>query len=417
MSQPTNDSVSAKVIGLLVLAMVSIGAGVFWMNGRRPQPPTNVATPLSQPARDLAARSEAEPIPNAEPDIPQPVLAEPTPDAAPASLEDVISVVMPAVVTIQTGSSKGSGFFVTNDTVLTNVHVVGTSSTVTITRANGTTTMARVQSTEPAFDVAVLKVPGAVANQTSIPLGNASNIRLGEEVIAIGTPLGFLQNTVSRGIVSGMREVRGATLVQTDAAINPGNSGGPLIDRRGTVIGIVTSAYLNNNGLAFAVSVEHLRAVLEGRLASSAGAGLPPSQANSSASAGPGYDALAPAIAAPEDKRRADATRAYEEAVGAVAQRADTLDQQWKSFVASCYQGRIAGGFVRDWFALWDARAMQGAVATECAPYFDDLKRHATEIQQAVIAIDETARQADIYPGTRRELLRKYRLDYAGWIR
>ena len=408
MSQPTNDSVSAKAIGLLVLTMVVIAGAVLWMNNRPAQPPVGMATPLSLPARDLAAAAEAEPIPNATPDDPAPPPSEPdVPEAPPPSLEDVISVVMPAVVTVQTGSSKGSGFFVTLDTVLTNVHVVGTNSIVTITRANGTTTTARVQATEPAFDVAVLKVSSVLTNQTVIPLGNASNIRLGEEVIAIGTPLGFLQNTVSRGIVSGMRDVRGATLVQTDAAINPGNSGGPLIDRRGTVIGIVTSAYLNSNGLAFAVSVEHLRAALEGHAA-------PVSQVSAPL---PGYDALAPAIAAPEDQRRTETARAYEEAIRTLSQRADALDRQWTAFVAACYEGRIAGGFDRDWFALWDARAMQGAVASHCGAYFDDLKRSATEIQRAVIAADEAARQADVYPGTRRDLLRKYRLDYAGWTK
>ena len=141
---------------------------------------------------------------------------------------------MPAVVTIQTGSSRGSGFFVTPDTLLTNVHVVGTNSTVTV----GSSRTARRRRREcrarrPAFDIAILKVAGILTNQTVIPLGTAANVRLGEEVIAIGTPLGFLQNTVSRGIVSGVREVGGATLMQTDAAINPGNSGGPLLDRRG----------------------------------------------------------------------------------------------------------------------------------------------------------------------------------------
>src|SRR3954469_6177081 len=236
MSEPASESVSPKIVGLLVLAMVAIGGAAFWV-GSRPSPsPETVIAPQPLPSRNVSTVVDVDPIPNAPPDDLAPPVSEPaSSDAALPSLEDVISVVMPAVVTVQTGSSKGSGFFVTPDTVLTNVHVIGTNATVTITRANGMTTTARVQSTEPAFDVAVLKVAGVLSNQTVIPLGTASNVRLGEEVIAIGTPLGFLQNTVSRGIVSGMREVRGATLVQTDAAINPGNSGGPLIDRRGRV--------------------------------------------------------------------------------------------------------------------------------------------------------------------------------------
>jgi hypothetical protein len=60
---------------------------------------------------------------------------------------------------------------------------------------------------------------------------------------------------------------------------------------------------------------------------------------------------------------------------------------------------------------------MQGVVATSCMPYFEELKRQATDIQQAVTAADEAARRADIYPGTRRDVLRRYRLDYPGWSR
>jgi len=311
---------------------------------------------------------------------------------------------MPAVVTIETASSRGSGFFVTPDTIITNVHVVGTDSTVTIRRPNGTATTARVQATSPAFDIAVLKVAGVLSKQAVLQLGTAASVRIGEEVIAIGTPLGFLQNTVSRGIVSGLRDVGGATLVQTDAAINPGNSGGPLLNRSGAVIGIIKSGYVGNDGLAFAVAVDHARAVLAGR-------GDPSGAPTGSTE----YQALSPAVASPADQRRLDATRAYEQAIGQLARRADELDGQWKSVIAQCYQGRIVGAFDRPWFALWDPRAMQGVVVSSCVSYFDDVRRRATDIQKAVTAADEAARAADIYPGTRRDVLRRYRLDY--WTR
>jgi S1-C subfamily serine protease len=264
-----------------------------------------------------------------------------------------------------------------------------------------------VQSRDPAFDIAVLKVIDVASAQPLIALGDAASLRLGEEVLAIGTPLGFLQNTVSRGIVSGVREVRGATLVQTDAAVNPGNSGGPLINRDGAVIGIVTSAYINSNGLAFAVSVDHIRSALAGRVSAVAAAGGPATP----------YDALTPAIAAPGDDRRGEATRAFEDVIRRVAVRADELDGSWKAFTATCYEGRIAGVFDRQWFALWDPRAMQGVVPSHCLSYFADLKRQANEIEQTVVTSDEMARRADLYPGTRRDVLRKYRLDYAGWSR
>lgn len=399
------------------MAAVAIAATVWWTSSRRAAPAPAAAsassamTPLSVPSSEVPHVPEPAspwPTPPADP-VPERLTAtlpQPVPSSAdtPAALEDLIARVMPAVVTIQTPTSRGSGFFVALDTLITNVHVVGTESTVTIRRSNGTTATARVQATSPAFDIAVLKVFDVVPNQTIIPLGATASVRIGEEVIAIGTPLGFLQNTVSRGIVSGLREVGGATLVQTDAAINPGNSGGPLLNRNGAVIGIIKSGYVGSDGLAFAVAIDHARAVLAGR-------GDPSGATAGSAE----YQALSPAVAAPSDQRRLDATRAYEEAIGQLGRRADDLDGQWKSFVAQCYQGRIVGTFDRPWFALWDQRAMLGAVASGCTAYFDDLRRRATDIQHAVTAVDEVARAADIYPGTRRDVLRKFRLDY--WSR
>jgi S1-C subfamily serine protease len=384
-----------------------LGAAIWFVNSRQVQRPEFVPAPASPaPSAASAGARTTYDAPGEVRD--HPGNSEPIPvtaDAPALALEDVISNVMPAVVTIHTATSRGSGFFVTPDTVLTNVHVVGTNPMVTIVRPNGAATTARVQSTTAAFDIAVLKVTGVLPNQPVIPLGTAESIRIGQEVIAIGTALGFLHNTVSRGIVSGMREVAGATLVQTDAAINPGNSGGPLVDRRGTVIGVVTSAYVNSNGLAFAVSVEHARAALDG------GSSPPlPSPATPGA-----YDALAPAFVSPQEDRRAEAVRDYEAAIGQLALRADALDGLWQSFVATCYQGPITGRFVRGWFALWEPRAMQGVVATNCAPHFDDLSRKANDIRQAAVGIDEIARRADIYPGTRREVLRNHKLDYAGW--
>jgi S1-C subfamily serine protease len=414
--RPSTGSIFVQTAALLAVAAVAIAATVWWMSSRRPvqsapamsplsatsttvppapPPPSLGITPPADPAPDLAVAP-----PNAEP------AGVPPAADTPAALEDLIVRVMPAVVTIQTPTSRGSGFFVAPDTLITNVHVVGTESTVTIRRSNGTTTTARVQTTSPAFDIAVLKVFDVQSNQAIIPLGTAASARIGEEVIAIGTPLGFLQNTVSRGIVSGLRDVGGATLVQTDAAINPGNSGGPLLNRSGVAIGVIKSGYVGSDGLSFAVAADHARAALEGR-ADPAGASTESTP----------YRALSPAVASPADQRRIDATRVYEDAVAQLAQRADALDRQWTSFAARCYQGRIVGTFDRPWFALWDPRAMQGVVAPGCVPYFDDLRREATDVQHAVATAEEAARQADIYPGVRRQTLKRHKLDYAGWNR
>ena len=326
--------------------------------------------------------------------------------AAASSLEDLVSRLSPAVVLIESSSGRGSGFFVTPDTILTNVHVVGSDSSVTIHRADGSTTGARVDASAPAFDIAVLRVATPLQNQPAIPMGSAGSARVGEDVIAIGTPLGFLQNTVSRGIVSAVRETDGATLIQTDAAINPGNSGGPLLDRSGRAIGIIRAGYNGRDGLSFAVAIDHARAVLDGKLT--------PSAAPSAASP---YHALAPAVASPADQKRLDAAKEYEKLIAVLARRANALDDEWRTFAHSCYEGRVVGSFDRAWFALWEPKAMQGAISPGCGTLFSDVRREAQDIQRGVIAANEAARQSDVYPGTRRDVLRRYRLDYAGWDR
>jgi len=319
------------------------------------------------------------------------------------SLEDLVGRVLPAVVTIQTATGRGSGFFVTADTILTNVHVVTTSPSVTVRRSDGTTTTARVETQSDAFDIAVLKVANPLAAQVTIALGSAASARAGQEVIAIGTPLGFLQNTVTRGIVSGLREVDGATLVQTDASINPGNSGGPLLDRNGLAIGIIKSGY-EGRGLSFAVAIEHARELLGGR--ATMGTASPPRSQE--------YRALSPAVASPADQRRLDGLKAYEQTIAELARRADALDSRWRSFQRICYEGRVVGAFDREWFAFFEPRAMQGAVSPGCGPAFADLRREAQDIRDGVGSADERARQADVYPGARRDALRRSKLDYAG---
>jgi hypothetical protein len=324
-----------------------------------------------------------------------------------ATLEDLVSRVSPAVVTVEASSGRGSGFFVTPDTILTNVHVVTSSSSVTIRRPDGSTTTARVEAQSAPFDIAVLKVANPRADQPIVPMGSVAGARVGQEVIAIGTPLGFLQNTVSRGIVSALREVDGATMIQTDAAINPGNSGGPLLDRAGVVIGIIKSGYNGRNGLSFAVAIDHARAVLDGRTAS----------APSAAGASSPYQALSPAVASPTDQRRTDAATVFEKTLAQLARRADALDDQWRNFRSTCYNGGVAGSFDREWFALWDQSAMRGAVSPGCGPYFGQIRQTAFAIRDGVAAAEEAARQADVYPGTRRDVLRHHRLDYSGWGR
>jgi hypothetical protein len=321
----------------------------------------------------------------------------------------MLAGVMPAVVQVEASGSRGSGFFVAPDTILTNVHVVGSSSSVTIRRMNGQTMPARVEATSPRVDIAVLKLSTIDRSQPTLTLGSGFNARVGQEVVAIGSALGLLQNTVTRGIVSGIRQTQDATLVQTDAAINAGNSGGPLLDRAGRVIGINTSRFRESQGLSFAVAIEHARPLLEGKQFVQA-----PRALTTPAS---GLNGLSPALPSATEQTRNDGLRTYEQTMAQLARRADTLDNSWRQFRAECYNGRIAGAFDRDWFAVFDARAMQGVAASGCGLWFTDIRREADEVGAGVIAAEEAARRSDVYPGVRREARRRHRLDHPSWDR
>jgi len=393
------------------------------MNNRSPAVSLSTAAP--PPTSTAAASAQLSPRPQIGPGA-NPVAAQasavaggvqsatlpatmPATASAPASLEDVISRVMPAVVRVETGTGTGSGFFVAPDTILTNAHVVSGSTSVTIRRAGGSTSPARVDMTAPDIDIAVLRIATPEANQPTLTMGSATRARAGQEVIALGSPLGVFQNTVTRGIVSAVRQVGALTLVQTDAAINPGNSGGPLVDREGEVIGITSLNIPSNPGLGFAIAIDHAQSLLEGRRPAPTSTGTPLTnlnQALASRDRPSGGDGL-----------RQQGLRVYEQAIEKIGRRADALDGRWRAFKDACYQGRVAGSFDREWFALWDPRAMQGAVAPGCSVVFNDIRHTAQEIHDEVVGAEEAARRADVYPGTRRETLRKSRLDYTGWNR
>jgi S1-C subfamily serine protease len=329
--------------------------------------------------------------------------------AAPSNLEDLISRAMPAVVRVETPGGFGSGFFIAPDTLLTNVHVVGTNTTVSVRRRDGTTVTARVDSTAPDVDVAVIRISSPDPNQPVLAMGSGVHARAGQEVVALGTPLG-LQNTVTRGIVSAVREIGGLTLLQTDAAISPGNSGGPLLDRAGLVIGITSLGVKSAEaqGLGFAIAIEHAQALLSGKRATDA-RGTLLSTVN---------EAMSGQKAPPAgDGSRDRAAKAYEQAIGEQARRADALDQDWRGFKRICYQGQIVGTFDREWFALWDTHAMPGLVPPGCANALDTIRRTADAIRDAMVAAGEAARQADVYPGTRRDLLQRSRLNSPAWNR
>jgi len=172
------------------------------------------------------------------------------------------------------GQGIGTGFVVSKDGyILTNAHVVSESgqaaSQVTVTfkssGSQGTQIAATVVGADESTDVALLKIdPSQAPALVPVSLGDSSKVGVGEQVVAIGNPLG-LDFSLSSGVVSAtnrsLQSPNGATItggIQTDAAINPGNSGGPLFDANGNVIGIneqIDSQSGGNEGIGFAVPI------------------------------------------------------------------------------------------------------------------------------------------------------------------
>ncbi|MCA9808670.1 MAG: trypsin-like peptidase domain-containing protein, partial [Cyanobacteria bacterium HKST-UBA06] len=158
--------------------------------------------------------------------------------------------------------------------IVTNNHVVADGGPIQVNFANGRSVPATLIGTDPDSDVAVIQVDVPANELTVVPLGDSDSLKVGQIVIAIGSPFG-LDNTMTTGIVSGLsRTLPGGAsasryqvpdVIQTDAAINPGNSGGPLLDLNGRVIGINTaieSPVRASSGVGFAVPVNVVKAVV-----------------------------------------------------------------------------------------------------------------------------------------------------------
>lgn len=170
--------------------------------------------------------------------------------------------------------SSGTGFIVSADgMIVTNKHVVSdTEAEFTVFLNDGRKKPAKVLARDPLQDLAVLKIEGS--GLPSARLGDSSDVKIGQSVIAIGNALGEFRNTVSVGVVSGLQRSVVASapgtgsevlqeLIQSDAAINPGNSGGPLLNLRGEVIGINTAMAQGAENIAFAIPINKAKRDLE----------------------------------------------------------------------------------------------------------------------------------------------------------
>ncbi|MBI6546345.1 MAG: trypsin-like peptidase domain-containing protein [Cyanobacteria bacterium NC_groundwater_1444_Ag_S-0.65um_54_12] len=157
----------------------------------------------------------------------------------------------------------GSGFIIDPEgLVVTNNHVVAGATERFVTLSDGKKYKGKVVGTDPGTDLALIKI--AAKNLPILPLADHKNLRVGQVVIAIGSPLG-LQHTVTSGILSAMNRMEvnpRVNFLQTDAPINRGNSGGPLLNLRGEVIGVNTAIAREGQGIGFAIPVSTLQAVI-----------------------------------------------------------------------------------------------------------------------------------------------------------
>jgi S1-C subfamily serine protease len=328
--------------------------------------------------------------------------------AGTAPLEELVARAIPAVAVIQAGNARGTGFFVKHDTVLTNVHVVDGQASVEL-QVGASKYTARVVTTSTATDLAVLRVVNASPSQATLRLGSAQGARVGQEVVAIGSALGVLSNTVTRGIVSAVRQAGEVTLIQTDAAINPGNSGGPLIDRHGQVIGVNTmKALARAESIGFAVAIDHATALLNGQTVSSTGS-----------SPVSGLETMLRQGGVSEtEQARNEGQDAYEHALTAAAQRAVQLNNHWDRYATACVSSSVNAGD-RRWLAALERSGVRLAnnTAIDCREWLSTVSSNARALDQDIRDANERGRRAGVFPGVMRDIRRQHRLDAPQWDR
>ncbi len=230
------------------------------------------------------ASNQADNTPSAAPAVAEAPATSPSLPAD-STVADVAAAVQPAVVQLDVtgadGQGTGSGFVISSDGyIVTNNHVAGTASDggITVNFMDGSSAAGTLVGTSPGYDLAVVKVDRT--GLATVPLGSSADVKVGDSVIAIGSPLG-LQGTVTTGIVSALDrpvtageqgDVAFINAIQTDAAINPGNSGGPLVNGRGQVIGVNTAiasmgggmgGQAGSIGLGFAIPIDTAKRVVE----------------------------------------------------------------------------------------------------------------------------------------------------------
>jgi hypothetical protein len=329
-------------------------------------------------------------------------------DGAPASLEDMVAAATPAVVLIETDTARGTGFFVRGSTIVTNAHVVRGATTVRLKLSNGRAGTATVTSVADGIDLALLQPAPGSEGSTILELSSVGHVRPGQEVVAIGSALGVLQNTVTRGIVSAMRQDGRVMLIQTDAAINPGNSGGPLLDHAGRVVGVNTMKVGSATSIGFAIAADHVRNLLDSPTTAPA------------APLTPGDSASIPEpipSSPPTDDGHAQALEAFEMQLKKISLRADQIDDYWERFKKACNVSAGGDHGDREWFGIWNKPPIVQANLADCSIWTNDMLQVSTAVKSAMAAAAESARTTGLYPGQVRTLRHKYRLEWDGWDR
>ena len=193
-------------------------------------------------------------------------------------IQGLLRKAQPSVVSIQTGErssagvfgAAGSGVIISADgLVLTNAHVIAAATTMQVTLADGRSVQADLVGSLPDDDVALIKLRDA-ADLTPAELGSSADVRVGDDVVAIGNALNLGgPPSVTEGIISAKDrtiEAESSTLrnlIQTDAAINPGNSGGPLLNAAGEVVGINTAIISDAQNIGFAIAIDPIKPLIQ----------------------------------------------------------------------------------------------------------------------------------------------------------
>ncbi|MEM7093876.1 MAG: trypsin-like peptidase domain-containing protein [Actinomycetota bacterium] len=278
----------AGLVALALIALLALAAGAFFLGrsfgdnetatvpavAAAPEAPTEIPEVAAEPEPTEAPEPEPTEVPPTAvpatpvPTVPNDATIEPSPLAgAEEPVAAVAQAVSPAVVLIQNQLGQGSGIIYDEaGLILTNAHVVGDSTEVSVQLASGIRVPGQVLGADSNTDVAVVKIDGE-AEFGVAPLAPSSSVQVGQLAVAIGSPFG-LDQTVTSGIVSAKGRVVGTVaMIQTDAPINPGNSGGALADRQGRVIGMNTSIRTDgsggNIGVGFAIPADTMLLIAE----------------------------------------------------------------------------------------------------------------------------------------------------------